>query len=101
MTTGVCKVKDCLTPVLAKGMCRKHYDQKRNEERKSLIDLLDRASIALEIAGPCGLNVKVLREELSCKMDTARAVSEQLVEQGYACKEKGSYVFLRPFPSSE
>ena len=49
-------------------------------------DLLDRASIALEIAGDEGLSGNDLRAELQCDVKRAYAAADKLVELGYARK---------------
>jgi len=68
-------------------------------------DLADRASIALDIAGPHGLNAKEVRKECSCGQRSSVKVLKHLVARGYARAvptSKGTrYVFVRPYPPSD
>lgn len=108
-TTAIkaCTQADCAEPALAKGLCRKHYDAGRSGKprRIDLDDLMDRASIALEIAYPEGLLAEQIGKEVGCGTTLAYQLPRRLVAEGYArtvqVGRATHYVWVKSYPSSE
>jgi hypothetical protein len=73
-------------------------------------DLLDRTSIALDIAGEGGLLAREVRAEVCCDSNKAYAACNALVSRGYAravpiegpAGARGGvrYVLVKPYPAS-